>query len=642
MNRIPQADARLRRTLVRAVGAALAIVMVAIGIATAVAAEPAADPSDVVVALDFSQSILDDRPTRTRFADALDEIADRVEVTRDDLVNGNAVISIVPFASRAQGYPGCEGLALHANPDAVGKLADCLRLAARQYRRGPDAPIVRDVGTDTNYVAALRKAASILPTDSKRPAVVFFTDGKHDIKGVPASAVLPEAQQLFGDRTPFAFLPVGMGLDPKERSELRSGLEGLAALTHDMAPCPGGQSFQWDNVVFGSPVEAGHAVADALEQVTCSFTAAPSPTPKPTPKPTPTPTPEVAPGLVTDVHATAGDGFINLTWAEPAEPGTAPVDAYRARCRADGSADWLPTLELASNERAAVVKDVDNGPSYACEVAAVSAVGQGPWTPADGAATPAGPPAAPAGINADRGDRSAVVSVVAGADGGTPILDYTYECSADGGVNWRSVDEPVSAAVSSRITGLDNGTAYTCRATAANAAGVSAASPGSNPFVPCGDPFECNPFLRWIVGGVAAVAALATAWYVVGWYRNRLRPYITAYVDDSEAIPLGRGPRTGLAFVGNEIQMDRRGNADVQVQYRGSKRFDVRSAGGLTAAKVGEDVAVIDPEGETHTLTLQATDRRPMQASQVVDDDWGSSAFPDRPGSTTASNDDWD
>ncbi len=56
------------------VGGALAIVMVAIGIATAVAAEPA-DPSDVVVALDFSHSILDDRPNRTRFADALDEIA---------------------------------------------------------------------------------------------------------------------------------------------------------------------------------------------------------------------------------------------------------------------------------------------------------------------------------------------------------------------------------------------------------------------------------------------------------------------------------------------------------------------------------------------------------------------------------------
>ena len=111
---------------------------------------------------------------------------------------GNAVISLVPFASRAAGFPGCENLALHADPAAVQKLADCLRLAARQYRRGPDASIVSKVGTDTNYVKAMEQAATYLPADSTRPAVVFFTDGKHDVAGTPASAVLPKAQQLFG------------------------------------------------------------------------------------------------------------------------------------------------------------------------------------------------------------------------------------------------------------------------------------------------------------------------------------------------------------------------------------------------------------------------------------------------------------
>ena len=641
MNRHPQADARLRSAFLRALVSALAVVIVALGVTTVAAAEPA-DPSDVVVALDFSNSILSDKPNRTKFASALEDIADRVQVTRDDLVNGNAVISLVPFASRAVGFPGCENLALHANPAAVRKLAGCLRLAAKQYRRGPEASIVSKVGTDTNYVKAMEQAATYLPADSTRPAVVFFTDGRHDVPGTPAAAVLPEARRLFGDRSPFAFLPVGMGLDPRRRGELQSGLEGLSALTNNMSACPGGQTFHWDDVVFRNAVDAGNAVADALARVTCSFTVAPSPTPKPTPKPTPTPEPEVAPGLVGDVHASAGNGSIALTWAEPADPGTAPVDTYQARCRADGSTDDLPTQALKATEHAAVVKDVDNGTSYACEVAAVSAIGQGPWTPADASVTPAGPPAAPAGVNADRGDRSAVVSVVPGADGGTAITDYRYECSADGGVTWQPVEEPVSAVTSIRIDGLANGTAYTCRAAAANAEGVSPASVASNSFVPCGNPFECNPALRWIVLALTSAAALAAAWYFVAWYRNRLRPYITAYVDDSEAIPLGRGPRTGIAFVGNEIHMDRRGHADVQVQYRGSNTFDVRSVGGLVAAKVGEDVAVIDPEGETRILTLQATDRRPVPANPVVDDDWGSAAVPDRHGSTTASNDDWD
>ncbi len=203
----------------------MAVVIVALGVTTAAAAEPA-DPSDVVIALDFSSSILNDKPNRTKFANALDDIADRVEVTRDDLVNGNAVISLVPFASRAAGFPGCEKLALHANPTAVATLADCLRLAARQYRRGPDASIVSKVGTDTNYVKAMEQAATYLPADAQRPAVVFFTDGKHDVPGTPASAVLPEAQRLFGDRTPFAFLPVGMGLDPKRAGRAAGGARG--------------------------------------------------------------------------------------------------------------------------------------------------------------------------------------------------------------------------------------------------------------------------------------------------------------------------------------------------------------------------------------------------------------------------------
>ena len=382
MIRSSAADARLRGALLRAVGGAMAIVVMAIGVTTAIAADPS-EPSDVVVALDFSSSILSDKPNRTKFANALDDIADRVEVTSDDLVNGNAVISLVPFASRAAGFPGCENLALHADPAAVQKLADCLRLAARQYRRGPDASIVSKVGSDTNYVKAMQQAATYLPADSTRPAVVFFTDGKHDVPGTPASAVLPEAQRLFGDRTPFAFLPVGMGLDPNRRGELQSGLEGLYALTNNMSACPGGQTFHWDNVVFGNPADAGNAVADALAQVTCSFTVAPSPTPKPTPKPTPTPTPDAAPGLVGDVQATASNGSIDLTWTEPADSGTKPVDTYQARCKADGADDYLPTQELSGSQRAAVVDQVDNGTSYACEVAAISAVGAGPWTPGE-------------------------------------------------------------------------------------------------------------------------------------------------------------------------------------------------------------------------------------------------------------------
>ena len=60
----------------------------------------------------------------------------------------------------------------------------------------------------------------------------------------------------------------------------------------------GPQSFAWPEVVFPSADDAGTAVALALQEVTCSFTVAPTPTPGPTPTAVPTaapPTPEPTP-----------------------------------------------------------------------------------------------------------------------------------------------------------------------------------------------------------------------------------------------------------------------------------------------------------------------------------------------------------
>ena len=61
-----------------------------------------ADPSDVVLVLDFSASILDDKTTRNRFAAALTRIADRVDATTADLIAGDATVSIVQFATHAR------------------------------------------------------------------------------------------------------------------------------------------------------------------------------------------------------------------------------------------------------------------------------------------------------------------------------------------------------------------------------------------------------------------------------------------------------------------------------------------------------------------------------------------------------------
>ena len=66
------------------------------------AAEATPDSSDVVLVLDFSASILNDERNRTRFASALERMADRVDATSADLVAGDTTVSLVQFAREAK------------------------------------------------------------------------------------------------------------------------------------------------------------------------------------------------------------------------------------------------------------------------------------------------------------------------------------------------------------------------------------------------------------------------------------------------------------------------------------------------------------------------------------------------------------
>jgi hypothetical protein len=272
---------------------ALAVVTIAIGVllasgglASNVRAQTAPDRSEVVIVLDFSASILQDAANRNKFGAALERIADRVDATSADLIAGDAVVTIVQFATRASDYAGCADMHLLASAPTVARFADCLRLIARAYRRGLDPALTRRIGVDTNYVAAMEQAAKHLPADAARPALILFTDGKHDVRGVPVSRVPVVRDQLFGRRSPFALLPVGMGLNPRELGALETGLVRLR-IVRAMPPCVSGTKFDWPDVVFESPDEAGNAVGVALQDVTCTFTVEPSPTPPPTPAPSP-------------------------------------------------------------------------------------------------------------------------------------------------------------------------------------------------------------------------------------------------------------------------------------------------------------------------------------------------------------------
>ncbi len=344
------------------VSVVLGALLSGVGLAPSVQAA-APDRSNVVVVLDFSASILNDKTNRNLFGAALERIAARVDETSADLVAGDATVSIVQFAAKAADYAGCADLRLLNSPETVARFAGCLRSVAGAYRKGVDPALTHSIGIDTNYVAAMEQAAKHLPLDAVRPAMILFTDGKHDVKGVPVSQVQVVLNGLFGTRSPFALLPVGMGLQPKERAALEAGLVGMR-VTRAMPACVSGATFDWPQVVFQSPDEAGNAVAVALQDATCTFTVAPGVTPPPT-------SVENI-GAVQGVAARAGDGLIDVTWS-PAAGGGQPISDYRVRCRA-GDGDWVESKEGVSLEREAVVGGLTDGLAYQCEVAVVGAI----------------------------------------------------------------------------------------------------------------------------------------------------------------------------------------------------------------------------------------------------------------------------
>jgi hypothetical protein len=567
------------------------------------------DPSDVVLVFDFSASILKDVANRTKFATALDAIATRVDETTADLTASDATMSFVQFASSAADVPGCVNLKLLNSPETVAKFADCLRSVAGAYRKGLDANLTKKIGIDTNYVAAMEQAATHIPPDSKRPAMILFTDGKHDVKGVPASAVQPARNRLFGSRTPFALLPVGMGLDPKERGPLTAGLQALR-ITRDMPACTSGATFEWPTVAFDTPDKAGTAVAQALQDATCTFTVAP----------TPAPTPPPAPAAVRGVAVTPLDGRIQLTWAAPATSPVAITD-YLARCRS-GEGDWIESTEGISTERTTTIEGLTNGLPYQCEVATVGATSQGPWVPAGVTVTPIGRPAVPAKPSVEALDKAVQISVPP-ADPAA-VSGFRYECSSDNGATW-----PVTLAVTkvadptAQIGNLTNGVEYVCRAFADNAIGASDASPISSAVKPCGGLLDCNGLLAPLLGILGLVLALGLIAVAYALYRERSRRgYVVAVIDVIHTANLGHGSNLGIAFIrapGSRvitgIAAEKADAADIRVRYLGRDRFSVRDTAGRHIATSGEPIMVV-AGGVRHELVLRAFDT--VAASQAT------------------------
>jgi hypothetical protein len=589
---------RLGRTG-RAAATLLVVGLLAVGALAPPSLAVGPDKAEVVLVFDFSGSILDDKTIRNQFGAALERIADRVDETQRDLIKGDTSISIVQFASKAAEVPGCTELKVLGSPSTTVRFADCLRTVAAAYRAGTNKALTQRIGADTNYVAAMEQAEAHLPKDATRPTMILFTDGKHDVPGVPVSQVAPARDRLFGDRSPFALLPVGMGIDPGSRRELEAGLLNLQIIK-DMPSCSSGSSIEWPQVAFESPDDAGNAVAVALQNATCTFTAAPV-------GPSPSPNSDVR-----GIRLTPLDGRIEVTWSAPAQT-TEPITDYKVRCTPDGG-EPVESAEGVSLERKTVVDGLANGTPYSCEVATVSGSSEGEWIAANASVTPEALPAPPAKPKVEALDGAVRISI--SADDGSAVRSYHYECSADNGATWPSVADTTGPDdTATQIGRLTNGALYVCRAFAINASGTSDASPLSDAVRPCSTFLECNGLSTPLVAAVIGLLVVAILLGLFILLRNRGTGYVIAVVDVIHTANLGHGQSLGLRFERDAskrvtgIEQAKGSKADVRIRRLRGDRFEVKDRYSTHVAESGEPIVIVD-SGARHELVLRAFEGR--------------------------------
>ncbi|MGH9171821.1 MAG: fibronectin type III domain-containing protein [Acidimicrobiales bacterium] len=183
----------------------------------------------------------------------------------------------------------------------------------------------------------------------------------------------------------------------------------------------------------------------------------------------------VAPGAPLVTSPSAANSEVSLKWAAPADGNSAITSYVVAAEPASGTKAVVQSLAPADS--AATVTGLRNGTTYDVTVTANNAAGAGASsTPVS--LTPTGPPAAPTGVVAKSGNASASVTWKAPAsDGGSPItsvdvIPYT------GSTPLKARPVPRTA-TSAKISGLENGEAYTFVVSATNGRGTSRSKPSA-------------------------------------------------------------------------------------------------------------------------------------------------------------------
>jgi hypothetical protein len=177
-------------------------------------------------------------------------------------------------------------------------------------------------------------------------------------------------------------------------------------------------------------------------------------------------TPRTVPGAPGSVGFSRGNSQATITWEAPSSDGGATITGYTVTASPGGR-----TCTWTSGPLTCTVTGLTNGTEYTFIVTASNVVGTSdPSVTKSG--TPLGLPGAPTSLAAVVGNRSITLNWTAPSDnGGSEIIDYVVEYQLDGG-SWTLLDDGVSVAASTTISGLTNGITYDFRIAAVNGVGT--------------------------------------------------------------------------------------------------------------------------------------------------------------------------
>ena len=175
--------------------------------------------------------------------------------------------------------------------------------------------------------------------------------------------------------------------------------------------------------------------------------------------------PATVPGLPRNLTVIVGDGFVGLSWDEPASNGGARIIDYQYRYAAGASVP-VDTAWTDVGGSQLQLFDLANGTDYAFEIRAMNRIGGG--DAATVTATPGTRPGAPQNLAATSGDGQVTLAWQAPAsDGGNAIVRYEYAQSLNGTPDWISVGTDLTVTVGN----LTNGTRYSFQVRAVNGEG---------------------------------------------------------------------------------------------------------------------------------------------------------------------------